>query len=120
MTLPAAVKPLVGSLSNPLAALGGWIGQLAPRVVGAWHAANHLKGVMKYHFLLKKKTFFVYPPEPRTQVARVDLDLQLCTRRSILTTSTNMWARSFFPRADCNFLAPLKEYYRHANTHAKM
>ena len=32
----------------------------------------------------------------------------------------NMWARSFFPRADCNFLAPLKEYYRHAKTHAKM
>ena len=26
----------------------------------------------------------------------------------------NMWARSFFPRADCNFLAPLKEYYRHS------
>jgi hypothetical protein len=25
-----------------------------------------------------------------------------------------MWARSFFPRADCNFLAPRKEYYRHA------
>jgi hypothetical protein len=28
----------------------------------------------------------------------------------------NMWARSFFPRADCNFLAPLKEYYRHCGT----
>ena len=28
VTLPAAVKPPAGSLSNPLAALGGWIGQL--------------------------------------------------------------------------------------------
>jgi hypothetical protein len=31
----------------------------------------------------------------------------------------NMWARSFFPRADCNFLAPLKEYYRHAKNACK-
>ena len=31
-----------------------------------------------------------------------------------LLTNKYMWARSFFPRADCNFLAPRKEYYRHA------
>ena len=30
-----------------------------------------------------------------------------------------MWARSFFPRADCNFLAPRKEYYRHAKRAGK-
>ena len=38
VTLVAAVKPLVGNLSNPLAALGGWIGQLrlAPRAAGTW------------------------------------------------------------------------------------
>ena len=39
VTLPAAVKPPAGSLSNPLAALGGWIGQLAPRAAGARRAA---------------------------------------------------------------------------------
>jgi hypothetical protein len=50
VTLPAAVKPQAGSLSNPLAALGGWIGQLAPRAAGARRAA--LSGAN--------------PPEPRT------------------------------------------------------
>ena len=39
VTLSAAVKPPAGSLSNPLAALGGWIGQLAPRAAGARRAA---------------------------------------------------------------------------------
>ena len=33
---------------------------------------------------------------------------------SASATASNMWARSFFPRADCNFLAPPKEYYRHS------
>jgi hypothetical protein len=33
------VKPPAGSLSNPLAALGGWIGQLAPRAVGTRRTA---------------------------------------------------------------------------------
>ena len=39
VALPAAVKPLAGSLSSPLASLGGWIGQLAPRAVGTWRTA---------------------------------------------------------------------------------
>jgi hypothetical protein len=39
VTLPAAVKPPAGSLSNPLVALGGWIGQLAPRAVGTRRTA---------------------------------------------------------------------------------
>ena len=30
-TLPAAIAPLAGSLSDPLAAPGGWVGTLAPR-----------------------------------------------------------------------------------------
>ena len=39
VTLPAAVKPPAGSLSNPLAALAGWIGQLAPRAAGTRRTA---------------------------------------------------------------------------------
>ena len=39
VTLPAAVKPPAGSLSNPLVALGGWIGQLAPRAAGTRRTA---------------------------------------------------------------------------------
>jgi hypothetical protein len=39
VTLPAAAKPPVGSLSNPLAALAGWIGKLAPRAVGTRRTA---------------------------------------------------------------------------------
>jgi hypothetical protein len=39
VTLPAAVKTRASSLSNPLAALAGWIGQLAPRAVGTRRTA---------------------------------------------------------------------------------
>ena len=38
---------------------------------------------------------------------------------NFLSNVSNMWARSFFPRADCNFLAPRKEYYRHAKRAGK-
>ena len=30
-TLPAAAAPLVGTVNDPLAASGGWVGALAPR-----------------------------------------------------------------------------------------
>ena len=39
VTLRAAVKPPAGSLGNPLVALAGWIGQLAPRAVGTRRTA---------------------------------------------------------------------------------
>jgi hypothetical protein len=47
VTLAAAMKPPAGSLSNPLAVLGGWIGQHAPRAVGARRTAYREIPVIK-------------------------------------------------------------------------